>query len=147
MRILLVDDNDINLKVANLMLKNLGYELKQEDIARDGLEALACLRARAYDLVLMDIQMPNMSGLEATAALRRNEGNVFRVNMRTKVVAVSASFVGENLAELGLDGHILKPITKDVLEASIRSSFSKPLSLTHLCITSSPVSSPSSTSR
>ena len=66
MRILLVEDNDVNQKVALLLLNRLGYRV---DIAGNGLEALDAIHRQKYDVVLMDIQMPEMDGLTATRAI------------------------------------------------------------------------------
>src|SRR5258706_9658867 len=67
LRVLLCDDNAINQKVALRLLQQMGY---QADIAANGLHALAALDTQPYDLIFMDVMMPEMGGLEATAAIR-----------------------------------------------------------------------------
>jgi len=69
--ILLAEDNKINQRVAVTMLKEVGHRV---EVVENGLEVLRALGARSFDLVLMDVQMPEMDGLEATAQWRRDEG-------------------------------------------------------------------------
>ena len=105
-RVLLAEDNLVNQKVALTMLARLGIEA---DVATTGLEALDALVGVAYDLVLMDCQMPEMDGFEATRRIRARE----RGHRRLPVVAMTANaMVGdrERCLEAGMDDHIPKPV-------------------------------------
>ncbi|MGY2134578.1 ATP-binding protein [Hymenobacter sp. HD11105] len=84
LRVLLVEDNDVNLLLACSLLQEWQVELA---VATDGEQALRLARAAPYDLILMDIQMPHLNGLEATAALRRAPGP----NQHTPIVALTAN--------------------------------------------------------
>ncbi|MCC8189726.1 MAG: response regulator, partial [Planctomycetes bacterium] len=104
-RILLVEDNDVNQLVASRILRNAGLEV---DIARNGREALEAVGRKAYHLVLMDIQMPEMDGMTATAAIRRMPG---KENL--PIVAMTAhAMQGDREQSLGagMNDHISKPI-------------------------------------
>src|SRR5260370_20562452 len=70
LRVLLCDDNAINQKVASRLLQQMGY---RADLAGNGLEALAALDRQPYDLIFMDVMMPEMNGLEATAVIRERQ--------------------------------------------------------------------------
>ena len=110
-RILLAEDNEINREVAIEMLKGFGYIA---DTAADGLEAVDAVRRQPYDLVLMDIQMPEMDGIEATRILVRNRsfGGIPRI------VGMSAHAMREDIdAALasGMDDYIVKPFTVEAL--------------------------------
>src|SRR5205085_47633 len=70
LRVLLCDDNVINQKVASRLLQQMGY---RADLAANGLEALEALDRKPYDLIFMDVMMPEMGGLEATAAIRERQ--------------------------------------------------------------------------
>ncbi|MFN8104363.1 MAG: response regulator [Acidimicrobiia bacterium] len=118
-RILVVEDNPVNRRVAGAMLKSLGVAA---DYATNGAEGFAAARARRYDLILMDLHMPEMNGLEATAALREHE--LSEHVERTPVVALTADIFPETMAACtahGMDGHLAKPFTKDGLAAVIDS--------------------------
>jgi len=105
-KILLVEDNPTNQKVAMLMLKKLGYTA---DLASDGLEALEKTEATAYDIVLMDIQMPNMDGLTATKEIKKRlEGKP-----APKIIGMTAHAADEERERglaAGMDEYLTKPI-------------------------------------
>ncbi len=112
--ILLVEDNHINQIIAEELLKEVGYTI---DIANDGQEALFKLEENSYDLVLMDIQMPNMDGLTATKIIRQNPK--FK---NLPIVAMSAhAMTGDKEKSLksGMNDHITKPISPNVLYNTI----------------------------
>jgi signal transduction histidine kinase/CheY-like chemotaxis protein len=114
-RVLLAEDNLVNQKVAMVMLKRLGIEV---DVVATGIEALDALVGVAYDLVLMDCQMPEMDGFEATRRIRERE----RGSRRLPVVAMTANaMVGdrERCLAAGMDDHIPKPVRMDVLHRAL----------------------------
>jgi CheY-like chemotaxis protein len=106
LRILMVEDNLVNQKVISKILERYGY---QADMAVNGQEALTAALAKAYDLILMDIQMPVMSGEEATAAIRQQ----LPLERQPFIVAMTANaFVEQRQQYLrdGMDDYISKPI-------------------------------------
>ncbi len=105
LRILLAEDNAINQKLALAVLGRLGY---RADVAANGLEVLESLRRQPYDVVLMDVQMPEMDGLEATRAIWREFGK-----KRPRIVAMTANAMQEDRDECqaaGMDDFVVKPI-------------------------------------
>ncbi len=107
-RVLVTDDNRINLQVAKVMLQKAGYVV---DTAEDGAAALAAVSAKPFELVLMDVQMPDMDGFEATARIRALGGNRAAV----PIVAVTANAMAEHREEClakGMDDFIAKPFDK-----------------------------------
>lgn len=111
LRILLAEDNVVNQKVARLMLRRLGYEA---DISSNGLEAIEAVRLRPYDLILMDVQMPELDGLEATKQIRAMES----LNHQPWIVALTANAMQgdrERCLEAGMDGYLSKPLRKEDL--------------------------------
>jgi CheY-like chemotaxis protein/HAMP domain-containing protein len=117
LRVLVADDNETNQMVAVRMLSNLDC---RADVAANGLEAVEALSRIAYDLVLMDCQMPEMDGYEATRAIRRGEGGR---GTRIPVIAMTANAMHgdrEKCLEAGMDDYISKPVRKEDLEAVVR---------------------------
>jgi two-component system, sensor histidine kinase and response regulator len=118
--ILLADDSKDNRLLIHAFLKNTGYHL---DDAENGAIAVAKLKSGNYDLVLMDMQMPVMDGLEATRVIRKWEKACG--TPRTPIIALTASALDDDVRhsfEAGVDRHITKPIKKVVLIAAIRDS-------------------------
>jgi PAS domain S-box-containing protein len=118
-RILLAEDNLVNQKVATAILKKLGYHA---DIANNGAEAVRALEKTPYDVVLMDCQMPEMDGYEATARIRDASSAVLRHNV--PIIALTAGVLKgdrDKCIEAGMDDFVAKPIRpKELLEALIR---------------------------
>jgi two-component system, sensor histidine kinase len=107
-RVLLVEDNAINQRVATRLLQRLGL---QPDVVVNGHEALAALAGTRYDLVLMDLQMPVMDGLEASAEIRRREAST---GAHVPIVAITANALPEDRTACiaaGMDDHVAKPIS------------------------------------
>jgi CheY-like chemotaxis protein len=108
LRILLAEDNTVNQKVASGMLVRRGHVV---EIANNGREALAALEHGDFDVILMDLQMPVMSGFEATAAIRSREAMWGR---RLPIIALTAHAMKgdrERCLEAGMDDHISKPLS------------------------------------
>jgi CheY-like chemotaxis protein len=109
--ILLVDDSDFNLKVASLMLKKLGHHA---DIARNGIEAIESLEHHNYDIVLMDIEMPEMDGLEATKIIRQKWHRSPKI-----IAATSLANCQDACFDAGADDFLTKPLSMEDLSESI----------------------------
>ncbi|MBA4803986.1 MAG: response regulator [Brevundimonas sp.] len=117
MRVLLADDHPANRKVVEIMLSATPMELVAVENGRQAVEAFA---AGGFDLVLMDMQMPVMDGLTATAEIRKLEAA--REAARTPVIMLTANAMAEHVAAgraAGADGHLAKPITMDSLFSAI----------------------------
>lgn len=105
---LIVDDSKLNLKVAENVLKNFLVTIES---VTSGLECLSCVKSKKYDIIFMDIMMPNMSGVEVLRKLRENGVN-------TPVIALTADAIEgqeEKYMSEGFDGYISKPINKEKL--------------------------------
>lgn len=111
-RVLLVEDNVVNQKVALRMLKDFGLQC---DLAEDGVQALVQARQNQYDLILMDLQMPNMDGYQATQTIREEEG----LNKSTPIVALTANAlydVKNQCLQAGMNDFLAKPYKKALLQ-------------------------------
>lgn len=118
LRILLAEDNAINQKVALRMLGRMGY---RADVAANGIEVLEALRRQSYDVVLMDIQMPEMDGVRATKEIRTH----FAPEKQPHIVAMTANAMKgdrENYLKQGLDDYVSKPIRPEELMRALAES-------------------------
>ena len=114
-RILLAEDNITNQQVAVCIFKNLGLRV---DVAANGAEALKALESLPYDLVLMDVQMPEMDGIEATRAVRDPQSHV--LNHQVTIVAMTANAMQgdrEKCLKAGMNDYLTKPIERPALVA------------------------------
>jgi len=127
-RLLLVEDNEINQMVALGLLNELGYAV---DVAPDGLKALDLVARHTYDAVLMDCQMPNMDGYEATGEIRRREGHQSEADSADKttqtrrlpIIAMTAAAQKEDRERclaVGMDDYLTKPIEPEELASTLR---------------------------
>ena len=112
LKILLVEDNPINQKVASRVLEKAGHSVT---IAGNGMEAITQVSDSEFDLVLMDVMMPEMDGITATVAIRESELGTDR---HLPIVALTANAMlgdREKCLEAGMDGYVSKPIQPPVL--------------------------------
>ncbi|SNS50319.1 PAS domain S-box-containing protein [Belliella buryatensis] len=119
--ILLVEDNDTNLKFMKMLMKELGYKI---NIAKNGVEAVSAVRDGKFDLVLMDIQMPKMNGLEATEIIRQMDDEKKNV----PIIGLSANAFQEdinNAIAIGMDGYLTKPVQVQEIALTIKKQYEK----------------------
>ena len=116
LRILLAEDNLVNQKLALYVLQKMGY---RADVVGNGLEVLSALRRQPYDVVLMDVQMPEMDGLTATRCICQS----WSTNSRPRIIAMTANAMQgdrEECLEAGMDDYISKPIRVENLVEALR---------------------------
>jgi CheY-like chemotaxis protein len=118
LRILLAEDNPVNQKLVVRLLEKRGHAVV---VAPDGRRAIELWRREPFDLILMDVQMPDMSGLDAASAIRRDEKNGSRI----PIVALTAHVLErdrERCLEAGMDDHLAKPIQPQELYAKVEAA-------------------------
>lgn len=124
-RVLLVEDNDLNAEIAMAILEQSGLILDRVEDGLACINRLSEVDADLYDLILMDIQMPNMNGYEATRRIRQFE-NVKKASIPILAMTANAFEEDKKMAmEAGMNGHISKPIDVNVLEKQIINIFKK----------------------
>jgi signal transduction histidine kinase/DNA-binding response OmpR family regulator len=114
LRILLTEDNPVNQQVGLLMLSRLGYTA---DLAKDGQRALDAAQKTQYDLILMDIQMPNMNGIDAARLIREKQGEEC-----PSIFALTAEALEgdkQRFLDLGFDGYLSKPLQTQTLQETL----------------------------
>jgi CheY-like chemotaxis protein len=116
LRILLAEDNAMNRRLALLLLERMGYSA---DVAENGQEVLDAVARSSYDLIFMDVQMPEMDGLEATRRIRA----AYPGDARPRIVALTANALAEDreaTVQAGMDDYVSKPIRPAELEDALR---------------------------
>ncbi len=132
--ILLVEDNKVNQLVGCKVLENLGYAY---EIANNGVEAVSLFRSREYDAILMDCQMPEMDGYEATEAIRRQEAKSSGGGVRrTPIIAMTAAAMEgdrERCMAAGMDDFITKPVRLEAIGAVLERWVARPPETERAC--------------
>jgi CheY-like chemotaxis protein len=119
---LVAEDEPLNAELALILLEDIGFTV---DVAEDGQAALECAGKFAYPLILMDVQMPRMNGLDATRAIR-----LLPAHARTPIIACTGNAFTEvrvRCMEAGMTGFITKPTLPDVLYAAILDALERAL--------------------
>lgn len=114
-RILLAEDNDVNARLVVAVLEQVGYEVT---VAADGVQAVALCETGAFDLVLMDVHMPELCGIEATKRIRGGGAETRGVTILA-MTAEEDSVMRKQCADAGMDGYVAKPIDLAELKAQI----------------------------
>src|SRR5436305_462228 len=116
LQLLLAEDNTVNQKLALRLLERMGY---RADVAADGLEVLEALQRQHYDVILMDVQMPKMDGLEATRAIQQR----WHAEQRPRIIAMTANAMQgdrEECLAAGMDDYLTKPIQVKALQEALK---------------------------
>ncbi len=124
LRILLAEDNPVNQRVATLMLNKLGY---QAEVVSDGVQALERFRKESFDAILMDIQMPNLDGLDAARHIRAMEP-MADGRPPTYIIAVTADAIQgdrERALEAGMNDYLTKPLQPAALKEALSRAFAR----------------------
>jgi CheY-like chemotaxis protein len=117
LRVLVAEDNPVNQKVAGKILEKLGCEVV---VVSDGKQAVDAVFEKPFDLVLMDVQMPVLDGLQATRDIRAREKNTGR---RTRIVALTANAMQgdeDRCIAAGMDGYLTKPLRAEKLQEAVQ---------------------------
>ena len=117
LRVLLAEDNVVNQKLASRLLEKMGHTVV---LAADGLDALKAYRDATFDVILMDVQMPEMDGLQATAAIRTDE---LQTGRHTPIIGLTAHALGgdrERCLASGMDDYLAKPVEVHELAARLK---------------------------
>ncbi|WP_171037862.1 hybrid sensor histidine kinase/response regulator [Dyadobacter luticola] len=119
MRILVAEDNLVNQKFIDYVLKKLGFDIS---IVSNGLEVLEILKQEVFDVILMDVQMPQMDGLEATTVIRKSSLTL------PYIVALTANALNEDRARclgVGMDDYMVKPVKLEVIKEVLKRAFQR----------------------
>jgi CheY-like chemotaxis protein len=126
-RVLAAEDNPTNQLVLSTIMEMFGFELM---VVGDGVEALEAWRAHDFDVILMDVHMPRMDGVNATRAIRREETQRLQSQgqgRRTPIIALTANAFPHQFVEYraaGMDLHVTKPLGLDALRAALEEALS-----------------------
>jgi CheY-like chemotaxis protein len=120
LRVLVAEDNAVNQRLVVRLLEKRGHRI---EVAANGREALAALRKASFDLVLMDVQMPEMDGFEATAAVRAREKSEGAQTHQPIIALTAHAMKGdrEKCLVAGMDGYLTKPIRVEELDELLKS--------------------------
>jgi PAS domain S-box-containing protein len=122
LHVLLAEDNPVNRKLVTTLLRKRGHTVKAVENGRKAVAAIQALTGAGFDVVLMDLQMPEMGGLAAAQAIREREDSTAIGNGRLPIVALTAHAMQgdrERCLEAGMDGYLAKPIDVDELIATV----------------------------
>lgn len=118
LKILVVDDDPLGRRLMHLILTNEGHKV---DLAANGLEAVEAVKEKQFDIVFMDLHMPDMDGMEASRKIRDWE----KADSHTFIVALTASYlpeIGESLFDAGMDNYISKPLDVEQVQRLLKYS-------------------------